>query len=526
MKNFFLLLLTYIIGNPFTFSQSDSAWKYAETITQAGLKKQLSIIASAEMEGRETGTEGQRKAAAYIESQFTKIGLNAPPSLNGYLQTYPLAKDTLIPRVYKIGKNKYTYGKDYIVTPGTDENNEFNGTDFIFAGYGIVDLNYDDYAGKNVKGKGVVIFTGEPKNGDTFLISRTSKPSTWGYSISRKAIVARQNGAIAVVLINPLFQELPPALVNNSTKSSISFPREIKSNNGKVPVITISPKVLSNIFGEKKASELIALAKDKVSLKDFKLERKEKSKLVYKRIKKEASSTNIIGYIEGSDLKNQYVFLTAHYDHLGKKGNDIYYGADDDGSGTASVIEMAAAFAKAKAAGYGPRRTVVFMTASGEEEGLWGSEYYSDHPVFSLDSTTVDLNTDMIGRVDPGRNYGDSMNYVYVIGNDKLSTDLSPISTSINKKYTNLELDYKFNAPDDPDRIYYRSDHFNFAKKGVPIIFFFDGIHKDYHKPTDTVDKINFDLMEKRARFIFLIAWNMANRDEMIKRNLALPETN
>jgi len=246
--------------------------------------------------------------------------------------------------------------------------------------------------------------------------------------------------------------------------------------------------------------------------------------LVYKTIKTETSSSNVIGYIEGSDLKNEYVFLTAHYDHLGKKGNVIYYGADDDGSGTASVIEMARAFAKAKANGFGPRRTLVFMTVSGEEEGLWGSEYYSDHPAFSLDSTDVDLNTDMIGRIDPGRNYGDSMNYVYVIGNDKLSTDLDPISIAINKKYTKLELDYKFNSPDDPERIYYRSDHYNFAKKGVPILFFFDGIHKDYHKPTDTVDKINFDLMEKRARFIFLTAWDIANRDKMLKRDLALPD--
>lgn len=518
---FFLILLFFSIPS---FSQKDSAWRFAESITRSGLKSQLSIIASAQMEGRETGTEGQRKAAAYIEGQFTNIGLIAPHALNGYLQTYPLTRDTLIPRIYRIGKNKYTYGKDYIVTPGTEENNEFNGTDFIFAGYGIVDLNYDDYAGKNVKGKVVVIFSGEPKNGDTFLISGTSKPSAWGYSISRKAIVATQNGAIAVLLINPLFQELPAALVNNSMKSTVSFPREIKTNNEKVPVITIAPLVFSNIFGEKKSGELIALAKARASLKDIKLGRKEKTKLVYKRIKKEASSTNVIGYIEGSDLRKEYVFLTAHYDHLGKKGNDIYYGADDDGSGTASVIAMATAFAKAKTAGYGPRRTVVFMTVSGEEEGLWGSEYYSDYPVFPLDSTTVDLNTDMIGRVDPGRNYGDSMNYVYVIGNDKLSTDLNPIATSINKKYTNLELDNKFNVPGDPDRIYYRSDHYNFAKKGVPIIFFFDGIHKDYHKPTDTVDKINFDLMEKRARYIFLIAWDITNRDNMIKRDLVLPE--
>ncbi|HJY21931.1 MAG TPA: M28 family peptidase, partial [Hanamia sp.] len=241
------------------------------------------------------------------------------------------------------------------------------------------------------------------------------------------------------------------------------------------------------------------------------------------KISIQSGASNVIGYVEGTDKKDEYVFLTAHYDHLGKRGEVIYYGADDDGSGTVSVIEMAEAFAKAKAEGHGPRRSVVFMTVSGEEKGLWGSEYYSEHPVFPLEKTTVDLNTDMVGRIDPGRNYGDSMNYVYVIGDDKLSSDLKPISIAANDKYTKLELDYKFNDPNDPERIYFRSDHYNFARKGVPIIFYFDGIHKDYHKPSDTVDKINFDLMEKRVRFIFLTAWEMANRDEILKRDIPLP---
>ena len=165
----------------------------------------------------------------------------------------------------------------------------------------------------------------------------------------------------------------------------------------------------------------------------------------------------------------------------------------------------------------------MFMTVSGEEKGLWGSEYYSEHPLFPLDKTTVDLNTDMVGRIDPNRKVGDSTNYVYVIGDDKLSSDLKPISIATNTKYTNLELDYKFNDPADPEKIYTRSDHYNFAKKGVPIIFYFDGIHKDYHKPSDTVDKINFDLMEKRVQFIFLTAWDIANRDAMLKRDIPLP---
>jgi Peptidase family M28/PA domain len=523
MKNFISLLFFFFLFTDYSFSQIDSAWKYAETITQTVLKKQLSIIASADMEGRETGTEGQRKAAAYIESQFKEIGLTSPASLNNYQQNYPIYKDTLIPKTLKIGKRKYNFGKDYIVTPGSDDNSKFHSKSIIFAGYGIGDKKYDDYAGKDVKGKVVLILTGEPKVDNTYLISGTSISSPWGYSISKKAILAKQKGAIALFFFNPSFDSIPVSLVANSKNSTINLQREKDSAHEKVPVVYTNPSIIKNIFGEKEAQEIIARGKTGASLKDFKSEEKIKSRLAYKNIKTKGSASNVIGYVEGSDKKDEYVFLTAHYDHLGKKGNDIYYGADDDGSGTASVIAMAEAFAKAKADGYGPRRTMVFMTVSGEENGLWGSEYYANHPVYPLDSTTVDLNTDMIGRIDPARYYGDSMNYVYVIGDDKLSTDLKPISTAANKKYTILELDYKFNAPDDPLRIYFRSDHYNFAKKGVPIIFFFDGIHKDYHKPTDTVDKINFDLMEKRARFIFLTAWDMANRNNMLKRDLALP---
>ena len=206
-----------------------------------------------------------------------------------------------------------------------------------------------------------------------------------------------------------------------------------------------------------------------------------------------------------------------------KKDSTIYYGADDDGSGTVGVLELAEAFAKAKAAGKGPRRTIVFMTVSGEEKGLWGSEYYSLHPLFSLAKTTADLNIDMIGRIDPKRKHGDSTNYIYVVGDDKLSSDLRKINEAANQKYTKLELDYKYNDPNDKEFIYYRSDHYNFAKNGVPIIFYFNGTHADYHRPTDTPDKINYELMAKRARLVFFTAWEMANRKELLKRDLPLP---
>lgn len=233
-------------------------------------------------------------------------------------------------------------------------------------------------------------------------------------------------------------------------------------------------------------------------------------------------SSNVLGILEGSDLKDEYVVLTAHYDHLGKRDDTIWYGADDDGSGTVTILELAKAFTKAKAAGKGPRRSILFMMVSGEEKGLWGSDYYTLHPAYPLDKTTVNLNIDMIGRIDPSRKHGDSSNYIYIVGDNKLSSDLKPISEAINKKYSKLELDYKYNDPGDAERIYYRSDHYNFAKNGVPVIFYFSGLHPDYHKPTDTPDKINYRLMQKRAQLIFFTSWDMANRNDMLKRDIPL----
>jgi Zn-dependent M28 family amino/carboxypeptidase len=250
-----------------------------------------------------------------------------------------------------------------------------------------------------------------------------------------------------------------------------------------------------------------------------------KIKIAYKfeKYRTTINTSNVVGIIEGTDKKDEYVFLTGHYDHLGMRNGKIYYGADDDGSGTCAVINMAEAFAKAAAEGNRPRRTIVFMTVSGEEKGLWGSEYYSDHPFYPLEKTTVDLNTDMVGRIDTERAKDDTLNYVYVIGHDKLSSDLPIINEGVNKKYTNVVLDYKFDDPNDQNRIYFRSDHYNFARKGVPVLFFYDGMLKaDYHQPTDTVEKINWSLYEKRVRMIFHTAWEMANREGMLKRDTPL----
>jgi Peptidase family M28 len=224
-------------------------------------------------------------------------------------------------------------------------------------------------------------------------------------------------------------------------------------------------------------------------------------------------SENILAFIEGSEKPEEIVVISGHYDHVGTKNGVVYNGADDDGSGTVAVMEIAKAFQSAKKAGKGPKRSILFLHVTGEEHGLFGSDYYTSNPVFPLANTVVDLNIDMIGRDDP-ENRGKQ--YVYVIGSEMLSSQLKVITEAANKRTNNLELNYKYDDPSDPQRLYYRSDHYNFAKNNIPVAFFFDGIHEDYHKPTDDVEKIDYDLLAKRTQLVFTTAWELANRPERI----------
>jgi len=228
----------------------------------------------------------------------------------------------------------------------------------------------------------------------------------------------------------------------------------------------------------------------------------------------EAASENVVAYIKGSEIPEEYIVISAHYDHLGIKGEKIYNGADDDASGTTAVLLIAKAFKNAVEQGNGPKRSIVFLHVTGEEEGLYGSRYYTENPIFPLENTVTNLNIDMIGRYDV--QHKDNPEFVYLIGSDKLSSELHELSEAMNKMYTNLILDYTYNDESDPNRFYYRSDHYNFAKNDIPVIFYFTGVHKDYHRETDTADKIQYDLLQKRTQLVFYTAWEIANKENRL----------
>jgi hypothetical protein len=494
----FLLMSLFALGqkkgNPATF---------AKTITAEDLQKHLYTVAGKEMQGRETASPGQKKAAAYIENHFKSLGL-LPGNNGSYQMTYPVFRDEPGKSALEINDKEYKLNDDYQPYNFSNYNTSQYFSEVVFAGHGMVDSAADDYQGLNISGKLVMILDGAP---DTYKASAAGSAG-----IFTKIVNAQKRGAAAILIVANNFPRRPG-------RTGAMY-QELYKPTQYLNTYFISEKLAATLTGD------VDWGNIKIDAKQGRVPSRVYAANVHLQLDKTVSkleSSNVIAVLEGTDLKDEYVFVTAHYDHLGiRNDTTIYYGADDDGSGTVSVLEMAEAFSKAKAAGFGPRRSIVFMTVSGEEKGLWGSEYYSNHPIFPLEKTSVDLNIDMIGRI--GEEYlksKDSANYVYIIGDDKLSTDLAPITDKVNKN-VKLKLDRKYNDLKDPNRFYYRSDHYNFAEKGVPIIFYFNGVHADYHRVTDTPDKINYKLMAKRAQLVFYTAWEMANRNDMLKRDLKL----
>ncbi|MEP7317998.1 MAG: M28 family peptidase [Panacibacter sp.] len=502
-----ILLTAAFLSGITVFAQSTRQLnKIASTIKTADLKAKLSVIAGAAMEGRETATPGQKKAAAYIENYFKELGLE-PPNADGYQMYFTVYQDSVSSSSLKVNGSNLFINKDYALSSSSITNGNWDADSVVYASFGIVDSTTNDYKNLNVKDKWVIVAEGKQEDADKpagaveYSFRSVAAPFMKSYQ-------AKVNGAKGLIIVTKDF----PRNDQGTIKGSMYLKKGTSKN---MPVLFVSYNVAATLLG--KTLQSFADIKS-VTPSSYKTDFSFSSDAVTNTLQ----SSNVIGVMPGTDKKDEYVFVTGHYDHLGKRGDKIYYGADDDGSGTTSVLEIAEAFAKAKQKGYTPRRTMVFMTVSGEEKGLWGSEYYTSHPLFPLDKTTVDLNIDMVGRIDPERKYGDSTNYVYTIGEDKLSTDLLTISDSINNNFAHLELDRKFNDPKDPNRFYYRSDHYNFAKRGVPVIFYFNGTHADYHQPSDTVDKINFNLMAKRVKLVFYTAWAMANRENMLKRDIPL----
>jgi len=475
---------------------------YAETITSDELKEDLYIYASDEFEGRGTGDEGQKKAVNFLKDQYIAMGIPAAQSNNDYFQNVPLEKLGVPEVSISVNNKAYTNIEDYLSITSIQDGS-LNASEIVFAGYGIVDDKYSSYTDLDIKDKVVLIKSGEPKDDNgNYLITGTTEASKWSnfrQAFASKRDAAKEKGAKAVLVYYPEIYEMAVSRFG-SARGSIT----LKDNSESMYYFLVNTDMAKSILPTIETEENSQTIKMPLSLD-------------YKNVSEDISSENVAAIIKGSENPDEYIIISAHLDHEGIKNGEIYNGADDDGSGTVALLEIADAFKTAVKNGQGPKRSIVLLHVTGEEKGLLGSRYYTDmDPIFPLANTVANLNIDMIGRIDPKHEDGDG-NYLYLIGSDKLSSELHAISEEVNNKYTHIVFDYEYNEDDDPNRFYYRSDHYNFAKNNIPVIFYFSGTHADYHKPTDTAEKIRYDLLENRTRLIFYTAWELANRDKRIE---------
>jgi hypothetical protein len=515
-----------------TVAASTARFGNVDGISAKQLKDYLTFIASDELEGRDTPSRGLDIAAKYIASHLASWGIKPAGGDGTYFQKVPLRLnkiDTVATR-FDLGGQRYVYGNDFYASfnPASFEN-----APLVFAGNGwvIKSKNIDPYQGIDVKNKVIIVVNALPK-GITFGDLKGPAGADW----SSPPLYAQAHGAKAVIAFSTYAN-----LVNwdatrygQAEKGVVFYGSQ--DSPIKIPTFTVAPKVMSALFyGEKLSSTVLfnrSITGEEIPSFELKPEKRVSGSVVVKS--ENIFTQNVVGVLEGTDpvLKNEYVAVGAHYDHVGMNpfapGPDkIWNGADDDGSGTVAVLSIAETFAKGAQK---PKRSMLFIWHAGEEKGLWGSEYFTDNPTVPIGSIVTELNIDMIGRYqNPGdENHPQNKNLpkpneVFSIGSKMMSTELGQIAEDVNNSFLKLSYNYKYDDPNDEERFFYRSDHFNYARKGVPIIFFMDGSHADYHQPSDSVEKINFEEMAKVTKTIFATGWELANRATRPKVDKPLP---
>lgn len=483
-----------------------------KTITSEELKEMLYTYASDDFEGRETGETGHEKAVNYIKDFYT-AGSIAPLQDNGdYFQEVKF-KQLYVPEInVQINESQLiNYNEIISLTPEIET--IINTNEILYIGYGIDTDSYSDFENIDVSGKVILAKSGEPKNTDgTYVVSGTTEKSKWsngrqGRRSKRDAAI--KNGAKAFLFVDDMALRYYGAFYKRRAESngSIGLSLDDGKNSENSMLFMLTTESVINAID----ADVLTTDNPKLIGATIVINQNSTSKTII--------SNNVAGVIRGAEFPNEYIIISAHSDHVGVDENgEVYNGADDDGSGSVAILEIAEAFQIASNKGLRPKRSIIYLHVTGEEKGLLGSQYYTDiNPLVPLENTVANLNIDMIGRIDTKHEEKGERNYLYLIGSDKISTELHTLSEEVNQKYTNIIFDYTYNDENDPNRFYYRSDHYNFAKNNIPIIFYFNGTHADYHQIGDTPDKIEYDLLENRTRLVFYTAWELANRNERIK---------
>lgn len=536
MKKAFLSLIVMLALIAPTFAQTKfkldaKAKTAAADITAAQMRDYLSFVASDEMEGRDTPSRGLDTTAKFIATMLSRWGVKpAGDNAASYFQKMNLVRSTVDDAKTSLDLNgeKYPFGDDFIRVSGSNVNALSAPLVFGRDGWFVKSKNFDAFDGVDVKGKIVVLYSTGTPTGFSLTplpdgLTRADLTGVRGADWADPLSYATSKGAVGVIVvaspqtqtswtqIREFYSRGRARVEKFETGSGSSVP------NAALPVILVSQKLGANLFNGETVNPLTATE----TAKAFDLNVNKKATLNI-TVKPEIVVTqNVIGMIEGSDpiLKKEFVAVGAHYDHIGisqnANGTDkINNGADDDGSGTVAILAMAEALAKSPKK---PKRSVLFVWHCGEEKGLWGSDYFTRFPTVDLKSIVTQLNIDMIGR---SKKPGDTIaankdlsgtNDVYVIGSKMMSAQLGTLSEQVNNAYLKVGFDYRYDDTKDPNRFFFRSDHFNYAKNGVPIIFYFDGVHEDYHRVGDEYEKIDYDKMQKVTRTVFMTMWAVAD---------------
>lgn len=504
----------------------------AETINAAQLRDDLSFFASDELEGRDTPSRGLDVAARFISTRLAAWGLKPAGDDDTYFQRIVMRRSTVDPERTRaeVGGRVFEYGDDFLALRGAGTASG----PLVYVGHGWVfkGKNINPYEGLDVRGKIVVALQGPPRG-----VTPHDAVGPQGGEWDTPESYAKRHGAKGIVLVpgiefhtdweaNHRYGVGTGDLVVERFQQPDAAPA--------LPLLFASLKLLGAMFeGERHGAAAVYqgfAAGEPVA--PFALA-KEMSFTVSVR-RERLSTQNVVAVLPGGDpaLAGEYVAVSAHYDHVGAgpaddhhsrlapkagagaAGDSIYNGADDNGSGAVALLSMAGAFARSAPR---PRRSILFVWHAGEEKGLMGSRYFVDDPRVPLKQIAALLNVDMIGR---SRAAGDAApanadltgpEEIHVIGSKRMSSELGELSERVNREYLGLKFNYRHDDPADPERAFFRSDHIHYARKGIPVIFYMSGTHEDYHRPSDSSDKIDYAKMERVARTIHATAWELAN---------------
>ena len=507
-----------------------------ETINVEQMRAYLSFIASDEMEGRDTPSRGLDTTAKFLALNLSRWGFKPAGDEGTFFQKMALRRDAIdgAKTSAEIDGQKFSFGEDFV--PNTVQATLQGPLVFAGNGWVIKSKNLNPYEGVDVKGK-IIVVMGQPFPGFPRGVTRADLAGRQGTDWSSPTNYAQQHGAKGVLVI------ADPQTLQNWEQLRARAAQGGRLTVEKFTTQQSAPTVSNVLMSMNMANALLkgekldaAALASKLSageaLPTFELSSGKNVKINITVKNERPMTQNVVAVWEGSDpnLKNEYVAVGAHYDHVGicapGSADQICNGADDDGSGTTAMLAMAEALARAKQR---PKRSVLFVWHAGEEKGLWGSRYFAENPTVPLDKIVTQLNMDMIGR---SKKDGDTNsrnqslsgpNTVYVIGSKMMSTELGELSERVNASYLNMQLDYRYDDPADPNRFFFRSDHINYARKGIPIIFYFDGVHEDYHRPGDEPQKIDYEKLQRITRTVYVTLWEIAIRPARPKVDKQLP---